>query len=486
MTRSTILGLLALAAACGDEANTITPDAPTVIEPEFLTAPEEITTDTTWTSDKPYVIPRFTKVFVRKGATLTIQPGTEIRGEKGAVLVITRGAKIIAEGTADKPIVFTSNQPAGQRSPGYWGGVLVLGGAPINVNVKSTPSSNEALFEAFSNADGESGKFGGDQPNDNSGVLKYVRIEFGGFNFVADREFNNLTLCGVGAGTTIDFVQVHSGSDDGIELFGGTVNVKHIVSSQNEDDGFDTDNGWNGKAQFVVVQNIAHRPGVVLEASNGYESDNHGTTASYEADPRTRPTISNVTLIGDHSFAEQPHLAQLPQGPRVPRSADRDPADRRQPLDHPLDVLRQRRERDQPAAGAVERRHRRGQLPHDRRCDDLRPCRPAQHVQHQPGPAGRGDEPGRARLEADGQRPGAVRRHRAAQRRLLRHLGDLRRRDRRGRLDGRLDEIPAKLDALHCGAGARELFAAGSVERAERAAYIHPVAGCPWAAGLVE
>jgi hypothetical protein len=311
MTRSTILGMLALAAACGDEANTITPDAPTVIEPEFLTAPEEITTDTTWTSDKPYVIPRFTKVFVRKGATLTIQPGTEIRGEKGAVLVITRGAKIIAEGTADKPIVFTSNQPAGQRSPGYWGGVLVLGGAPINVNVKSTPSSNEALFEAFSNADGESGKFGGDQPNDSSGVLKYVRIEFGGFNFVADREFNNLTLCGVGAGTTIDFVQVHSGSDDGIELFGGTVNVKHIVSSQNEDDGFDTDNGWNGKAQFVVVQNIAHRPGVVLEASNGYESDNHGTTASYEADPRTRPTISNVTLIGDHSFAEQPSFAAV-------------------------------------------------------------------------------------------------------------------------------------------------------------------------------
>ena len=105
--------------------------------------------------------------------------------------------------------------------------------------------------------------------------------------------------------------QVHGGADDGIEFFGGTVNVKHIVSSQNEDDGFDTDNGWQGKAQFVIVQNIAHRPGVVLEATNGYESDNHGTAASFEAEPRTLPTVSNVTLIGDHNFTEQPSFAAV-------------------------------------------------------------------------------------------------------------------------------------------------------------------------------
>jgi hypothetical protein len=306
MTRATTFCLLAIAAAaCGDsEKMTITPDAPVDVVPQVIMVPDEITTNTTWTSDKPYLIPKFTHVFVRKGATLTIQPGTEIRGEKGAVLVIARGAKIMAEGTVDKPIVFTSAQEVGQRTPGYWGGLLVLGNAPINVNVKSMPPSNDALFEAFSNADGDSGKFGGDQPADNSGVIKYVRIEFGGYNFVADREFNNLTLCGVGSGTTVDFVQVHGGSDDGIELFGGTVNVKHILSSQNEDDGFDTDNGWQGKAQFVIVQDIAHRPGVVVEATNGYESDNHGTAASYEAEPRTLPTVSNVTLIGDHTFAD--------------------------------------------------------------------------------------------------------------------------------------------------------------------------------------
>jgi hypothetical protein len=228
---------------------------------------------------------------VTPGHTLTIEPGTEIRGEEGAVLVISRGAKIMAQGTVDKPIVLTSAQPSGQKTPGIWGGLLVLGAAPINTNIKSNPPSNEALFEAFSNSEGANGTFGGTNPDDNSGVIKYVRIEFAGFNFVADREFNNLTLCGVGSGTTIDFVQLHGGSDDGIEFFGGTVNVKHIVSSQNQDDGFDTDNGWVGKAQFVIVQNISH-PATLPEASNGYESDNHGTAASYAADPRTMPTMT--------------------------------------------------------------------------------------------------------------------------------------------------------------------------------------------------
>jgi hypothetical protein len=187
------------------------------------------------------------------------------------------------------------------RTAGYWGGLLVLGKAPVNVNANSSPPAKDALFEAFSNADGDAGKFGGDDPADDSGTIKYVRIEFGGYNFVADREFNNLTLCGVGNKTVIDFVQVHGGSDDGIEFFGGTVDVKHIVSSQNQDDGFDTDNGWQGRAQFVIVQNISH-PASLPEATNGYESDNHGTNTSYTALPRTLPTVTNVTLIGDHAY----------------------------------------------------------------------------------------------------------------------------------------------------------------------------------------
>ncbi|MCX5745307.1 MAG: hypothetical protein NT062_22755 [Proteobacteria bacterium] len=302
---SSLFCLLAVT-ACGDDATTnAAVDAPTVTTDTpgggvTIRVNDDITTNTTWEAKNVYVIPRLKQLFVQAGATLTIEPGTVVQGEQGSLLVITRGAKIIANGTVDHVITLTSAQPAGQKSAGFWGGLLILGAAPINTNVNANPTSTEATFEAFTSSIPE-GKFGGTNPTDNSGSLKYVRIEFAGFNFVADREFNNLTLCGVGSGTTIDYVQVHGGSDDGIEFFGGTVNVKHIVSSQNQDDGFDTDNGWSGKAQFVIVQNISHPP-TLAEASNGYESDNHGTAASYAAAPRTMPTIYNATLIGDHSY----------------------------------------------------------------------------------------------------------------------------------------------------------------------------------------
>lgn len=303
---ATALGLVTSTfAGCGDDGTSTPVDA--AVTP--IDAPEtggtvvlstDITTNTTLTADKIYKIPRLKQLFVEPGATLTIEPGTVIQGGQGAVLVITRGAKIMAAGTKDKPIILTTDQPDGMKTSGYWGGLLVLGAAPINVNVNSTPPATEATFEAFTSAIPE-GKFGGTNPADNSGVLKYVHIEFAGFNFVADREFNNLTLCGVGTGTTIDFVQVHGGSDDGVEFFGGTVNVKHIVSSQNGDDGFDTDNGWQGKGQFIVIQNVS--PQGSVEASNGFESDNHATAASYEAAPRTLPTLYNVTMLGDHAYA---------------------------------------------------------------------------------------------------------------------------------------------------------------------------------------
>jgi hypothetical protein len=300
------LVLLAATVGCGDDGNNnMTPDAPTppIDTPQggqVIRVNDNITHDATWTAENTYVIPRLKQLFVEPGATLTIEPGTIVQGEQGSVLVITRGAKIMAQGTVDKPIVFTTSQPSGSKTPGWWGGLLVLGNAPINANANSMPPSTEATFEAFTTAIPE-GKFGGIDPHDNSGIITYVRIEFAGFNFVADREFNNLTLCGVGDATTVDFVQVHGGSDDGVEFFGGTVNVKHIVSSQNQDDGFDTDNGWEGKAQFIIVQNISHPP-TLPEASNGYESDNHGTASSYTAVPRTLPTIYNATLIGDHSY----------------------------------------------------------------------------------------------------------------------------------------------------------------------------------------
>lgn len=299
MKKLSLLLLLGLVAACGDDDSMAPPDPPEPPDETVVRLNDDITTNTTFVAEKTYVIPRLKALFVKPGATLTIQPGTTIQGEEGAILVITRGAKIMAEGTAQKPIVFTSAQAAGQKRRGTWGGVLVLGSAPININKLSTPPSDEAVFEAFPSSIPE-GKFGGNNPADNSGVLKYVRIEFAGFNYVSDREFNNLTLAGVGSGTTIDYVQVHGGSDDGIEFFGGTVNVKHVVSSQNGDDGFDADNGYNGKVQFLIVQNIT--PDGAREASNGYEIDNHGTAASYNAEPRTNPTIYNATVIGDASY----------------------------------------------------------------------------------------------------------------------------------------------------------------------------------------
>jgi hypothetical protein len=238
-------------------------------------------------------------VAVRAPAVLTIEAGTVIKGQGNSALVITQGAKIVAEGTKDAPIVFTSNKAVGQRAAGDWGGIIIMGKAPQNTNANSTPPSPTATFEAYGTADPD-GLFGGTESDDNSGVLKFVRVEFGGFAYMPNREWNSFTLCGVGRGTVVDNIQAHKGADDGIEFFGGTVNVKHVVLTQNEDDGFDTDNGWQGKAQFVVIQGVAPRGS---DASNGYESDNHAMAPSWTAAPRTMPLIYNVTSIGKKDYS---------------------------------------------------------------------------------------------------------------------------------------------------------------------------------------
>jgi hypothetical protein len=271
---------------------------------------DNITTDTTWTADNDYVLGYQKQIFVKNNATLTIMPGTNVLGDTSSVLTITRGSKINAQGTKERPIVFTSKEP-GPKTAGFWGGLIILGNAPINVNTNSMPPSTEAIFEAFPGSS-DDGKFGGTDPHDNSGMLRYVRLEFGGFAYANDREFNNLTLCGVGDGTSIDYVQTHHGRDDGIELFGGTVNLKHLLASQNEDDGFDTDNGWQGKGQFIIIQALTP---VGADPSNGYESDNHAVAASYTAAPRTKPTLYNVTLLGKKDYtAGSSYAARIRRG----------------------------------------------------------------------------------------------------------------------------------------------------------------------------
>lgn len=239
--------------------------------------------------NKVYLLQGF--VYVRNGATLTIPAGTLILGEKSSQgsLIIERGGKLIADGTAQEPIVFTSQLPAGLRSRGDWGGIIILGKAANN-----RPGGN---FVVEGNVGSVAGYGDGgivQDDNDNSGILRYVRIEFGGIAYTPNNEINGLTLGAVGRGTVLEHIMVSYNGDDAFEFFGGTVNAKYLISYKNLDDDFDTDFGYTGKIQFGVV----YRDPFLADISNSeaFESDNDGsgTTAS----PRTSPVLSNITVIG--------------------------------------------------------------------------------------------------------------------------------------------------------------------------------------------
>ncbi|HRI27543.1 MAG TPA: T9SS type A sorting domain-containing protein, partial [Chitinophagales bacterium] len=259
-----------------------------VAQNPVVTVSGSITTNTTWTPNNVYLLQGF--VYVKSGATLTIEPGTIIKGDKltKGSLIITRGGKIIADGTASMPIVFTSNEPAGERTYGDWGGLIILGRAPVN------KPGNEAEIEGgVNNASGD-GLYGGTDPNDNSGILRYVRVEFSGIAFTDNNEINGITMGSVGSGTIIDHVQVSYCGDDSFEWFGGTVNAKHLISYRAWDDDLDTDFGFNGNVQFAVV---LRDPDIADQSSsNAFESDNDGSGTANT--PLTAPTFSNVTVVG--------------------------------------------------------------------------------------------------------------------------------------------------------------------------------------------
>jgi hypothetical protein len=236
--------------------------------------------------NKRYLLRGF--VNVNPPATLTIEAGTVIYGEKSSKgsLIINRGAKINANGTAQNPIVFTSQQPAGQRGPGDWGGIIIAGNATINV-----PGGTATIEGGTGTVYG-----GGANPNDNdnSGVMRYVRIEFPGIAFLPDNEINGLTLGGVGRGTTLEYIQVSYCGDDSYEWFGGTVDAKYLIAYKGIDDDFDMDLGFKGNLQFgfgLRDPNLGD-----ISGSNGFEIDNDGT-GSFNA-PRTFPIISNFTVVG--------------------------------------------------------------------------------------------------------------------------------------------------------------------------------------------
>lgn len=284
------LGSLLLgSAACGDDAggegggegsggSTGSTGATSQTLTGDLTESTTLTADTTWILEGT--------VRVAAGVTLTIEKGTTIQGDKATKgsLVVQQGGKLVAQGTAEEPIVFTSRLPAGERAAGDWGGVVLLGKAPIG-------GGGTANIEGFTTDE----VYGGSDPADSSGVLQYVRIEFGGVEISADNEINGLTFGGVGNGTVVDHVVVHHTLDDCFEWFGGTVDGKHLACVRNGDDAFDMDAGYVGRLQFLFAQ----QDPTTADSANGVEADNNEENPAQT--PVSSPTVWNMTLCGQNA-----------------------------------------------------------------------------------------------------------------------------------------------------------------------------------------
>lgn len=245
----------------------------------------------TWTKDKIYRLKGYVRVGeesvygnVNKIGELTIQAGTVIIGDKltKGTLIVQRGSKIIAIGTQAEPIIFTSAEGVGSRSPGDWGGLVLCGKAPNN------------LTGTIELEGGYKGYHGGTVSDDNSGTLKYVRIEYAGIPLNPNQEINSLTMGSVGSGTTIEYIMASYGLDDSFEWFGGTVNCKYLIAYKGTDDDFDVDNGYSGNVQF----GLGYRDGNLADASgsNGFEVDNNSNGDN--ATPFTAATFANISIIG--------------------------------------------------------------------------------------------------------------------------------------------------------------------------------------------
>ena len=277
---------LLVSASCGDDSGVDNGGgnggggADSGVPSNTVEVSSDIDADTTWTADNVYRLK--SNVFVRDAA-LTIEAGTVVVGESNTSLVITSSATIEANGTADAPVVFTSSQPEGARAAGDWGGLVLLGKAPINI------AGGSDSIEGFPAGTVGTEYGGGDDAHD-CGTLRYARIEFAGFELSADNELNGLTVGACGSATEIDYVQVHKGADDGIEFFGGSAPLRHALITQTDDDGLDWDLGWKGDVQWLIVQQNA------IVGNYGFESDNNANDNN--ASPRSAPTIWNATLIG--------------------------------------------------------------------------------------------------------------------------------------------------------------------------------------------
>ncbi|MFT6627758.1 MAG: hypothetical protein ACJA1R_001017 [Flavobacteriales bacterium] len=235
---------------------------------------DDIDADVTWDAGDPILLTGLTFV---TGGTLTIDAGVSVHGDVGAALVISSTAMIDAQGTAADPIVFTTSNGEA-ATPGDFGGLVLLGNATINVG--------SANIEGMESSDSSS--YGGNDDTHNCGTIRYARIEYAGSVFGQDNELNGLTVGGCGSDTTLDYIQVDNGLDDGIEFFGGTANLTHAVISSSGDDGLDWDEGYRGNIQWLVITN---------SDDNGIEADNLGD--DNDATPRSNPTIWNMTIVGN-------------------------------------------------------------------------------------------------------------------------------------------------------------------------------------------
>ncbi len=260
------------------------------------------------TADHAYVL----KGEVRIGgdnkdnSTLTIQPGTVVYGVNKSFLTITRGSKIFVNGSENQPVVFTSRNVQSPTT-GDWGGLVVIGNAVINTCTdKGSLGYCQAAIEGVSA--GEASQYGGSNDDDNSGSIKYLRVEYAGSQFSADNELNSISFYSVGRGTLVEYIEAYKGFDDGVEVFGGAVNLKYVVSIDSGDDGFDWDNGWRGAAQFVYVQ----MENVNSKDPNGIEADN--LKKPQDASPRSNPILSNVTIVAKGSNALMLNGIQLRRG----------------------------------------------------------------------------------------------------------------------------------------------------------------------------
>lgn len=282
----------ALAAACAiaqavpvqTQGTSRTPRNVPGIDRPVVVVSGQIRANETWSNNNYWVLRG--AVFIPDGVTLTIQAGTTVVGESGSVgtLIVRRGGKLNAIGTATQPIVFTSDQRPGLRARGDWGGLIINGRAPLNL------PGGEGEGEA------DTGIYGGDQPNDNSGSLVYVRVEFAGTEFSPDNELNGIAFQGTGNGGRYDFIQVHMNKDDAFEWFGGTADIKHAIASNAGDDSFDWTFGWRGRGQFLAVTQRGD------DADNGIEADNN--EFNNDLLPRSSPTLYNLTFCGDRDTNE--------------------------------------------------------------------------------------------------------------------------------------------------------------------------------------